>query len=90
MIYRLGELMRRGCAFSYNWNAMQGFHYLMRLGHTINAISEFTKTLKKFIKELGCSATHKLIKDTLSSPWLPLTWYEEQATKVPQLRLQLE
>lgn len=77
-------------AFSYNWNAMQGFHYLMRLGHAINALSEFTKKLKKYVKELGCSATHKLIKETLFSPWLPLTWYEEQSTKIPQLRLQLE
>ena len=34
-------------AFSYQWNAMQGFHLLMRLGHAINALSEFAKTLKK-------------------------------------------
>lgn len=77
-------------AFSYNWNAMQGFHYLMRLAHAINAISEFTKKLKKYIKELGCSATLKLIKETLFSPWLPTSWYEEQSKKVAQLRLQLE
>ena len=76
-------------AFSYNWNAMQGFHYLMRLGHAINAISEFTKKLKKYIRELGCSATLKLIKETLFSPWLSLTWYEAQVLQVPQLRLQL-
>lgn len=77
-------------AFSYDWNAMQGFHYLMRLGHAINALSEFRKKLKKYVKELGCSATHKLIKETLFSPWLPLTWYEEQSRKIPLLRLQLE
>ena len=77
-------------AFSYDWNAMQGFHYLMRLGHTINALSEFTKALKRFIKELGCSATLKLIKDTLFNPWLPVEWYEKQMLQTPQLRLQLE
>lgn len=77
-------------AFSYQWNAMQGFHLLMRLGHAINALSEFTKTLKKYIKSLGCSATMKLIKETLFSPWLPLAWYDEQILKIPQLRLQLE
>jgi hypothetical protein len=48
-------------AFSYNWNAMKGFHYLMRLAHAINAISEFTKKLKYYIKELGCSATLKIM-----------------------------
>ena len=77
-------------AFSYNWNALQGFHYLMRLGHAINAISEFTKKLKKYIKENGVVATLKLIKETLFSPWLPTIWYEEQSKKVGQLRLQLE
>jgi len=77
-------------AFSYNWNAMQGFHYLMRLAHAINAISEFTKTFKKYVKGLGCSPTLKLIKETLFSPWLPSSWYEEQLLETPQLRLQLE
>lgn len=77
-------------AFSYDWNAMQGFHYLMRLAHAINSISEFTKKLKKYIKELGCSATLKMIKDTLFNPWLSLSWYKSQAMQTPQLRLQLE
>lgn len=74
--------------FSHNWNAMKGFHYLMRLGHAINALSEFTKKLKKIIKGLGCSATLKLIKETLFNPWLSSKWYEEQLLEVPQLRLQ--
>ena len=77
-------------AFSYDWNASQGFHYLMRLAHAINAITEFTKKLRKYVKELGCSATLKLIKETLFSPWLSLAWYKKQALKIPQLRLQLE
>lgn len=33
---------------------MKGFHYLMRLGHAINALLEFTKKLKKIIKGLCC------------------------------------
>lgn len=77
-------------AFSYHWNAMQGFHYLMRLAHAINAISEFTKKLKRYVKELGCSATLKLIKETLFNPWLPTEWVAAQRLKHPQLRLQLE
>ena len=77
-------------AFSYNWNAMQGFHYLMRLGHAINALSEFTKKLKDYVKTLGSSATLKLIKETLFSLWLSMEWYASQRDKTPQLRLQLE
>jgi hypothetical protein len=77
-------------AFSFHWNAMQGFHLLMRLAHAVNAISEFTKKLKKWIKEQGCSATLKLIKETLFNPWLPVEWYEQQHKKSIRLALQLE
>lgn len=77
-------------AFSYNFNAMKGFHLLMRLAHTINAISELSKKLKRYIKAYGCSATLKLIKDTVFSPWLSRDWYAEQLLKPAQLRLQLE
>lgn len=76
--------------FSHDWNAMQGFHFLMRLAQAINAISEFEKKLKKYVKGLGCSATLKLIKDTLFNPWLPLEWYEAQRLATSPLRLQLE
>ena len=72
---------------------MQGFHYLMRLGHAVNALCEFSKALKKYMRDYGVCAILKLIKETLFSPSLSLDWYEAQAAqaaKVPQLRLQLE
>ena len=77
-------------AFSFNWHAMQGFHYLMRLAHAINAISEFTKKIKNLVKNMGCSATLKYIKETLFNPWLSNEWYEKQLLLTPQLRFQLE
>jgi len=77
-------------AFSYNWTAMQGFHYLMRLAHAINAIAEFSKKMKSYIKSLGVSATLKLIKETIFGPWFPIEWYATQREISPQLRLQLE
>jgi len=77
-------------AFSYDWYAMQGFHLLMRLAHAVNAISEFSKKLKKWIKEQGCSAILKLIRETLFNPWLPNGWYGAQNKKPVRLELQLE
>jgi len=77
-------------AFSYDWNAMQGFHLLMRLAHAVNALSEFTKKLKKWIKEHGCSAILKLIKETIFNPWLPKEWYAQQHIKPVRLPLQIE
>lgn len=77
-------------AFSYNWNAMQGFHLLMRLAHAVNALSEFTKKLKRWIKEQGCAAILKVIKETIFNPWLPGSWYEQQHKRPIRLKLQLE
>jgi hypothetical protein len=50
--------------FSHSWNAMKGFHLFMRLGHALNALSQFSKELKKYVKENGISATLKFIKET--------------------------
>jgi hypothetical protein len=77
-------------AFSYDFNAMQNFHLLMRLAHAVNALSEFTKKLKKWIKEQGCSAILKLIKETIFNPWLTKAWYDQQNEKPVRLTLQLE
>lgn len=47
--------------FSYNWNAMQGFHYLMHLAHIINTLTLFSTKLKYKIKQHGVRRTIKLI-----------------------------
>ncbi len=90
----INTMKNRGCeykhAFAYQLNAMQGFHYLMRLGLALNAISEFSKVIKKYVKSLGCSATMKLIKSTLFNPWLSQEWYEVQSKQYSQLCLQME
>jgi hypothetical protein len=69
---------------------MQGFHLLMRLGHEINTLSAFTKKLKKFMKEQGCSAVLNKIKEIILNPWFTDHWYAEQNQKPPQLRFQME
>jgi len=51
--------------FSHNWNAMKRFHLLMRLGHTLNALSQFVKRLKKYVKEDGSCTTLLFIKKTI-------------------------
>jgi hypothetical protein len=66
--------------FSYNWNAMKCYHYLMRLGHILNAISEFTKNIKGMISKFGCSFILNIIKETLSNPWLNAQWINNIAS----------
>ncbi|MDD4434252.1 MAG: transposase family protein [Parabacteroides sp.] len=39
--------------FSYNWNAMVGFHYLMQIGRFINVLLAHSELLEKKVTELG-------------------------------------
>jgi hypothetical protein len=76
--------------FSHNWNTLKGFHLLMRLGHALNALSQFARKLKKYVKENGSHATLKFIKETLFNPWLTDAWFDEQHKQIPQLRFLME
>jgi len=39
--------------FSYNWNAMVGFHHLMQIGRFINVLLAHSELLEKKVTELG-------------------------------------
>lgn len=38
--------------FSYDWNAMKGYHYLMRLGRLINVLAIYSERLVKIAGNL--------------------------------------
>jgi hypothetical protein len=74
-------------AFAKNWNAMKGYHYLMRLGHLINTLARFSKDLAKLFGELGVQTTIEFIRNTLSGPWLNLHMLEQRVSQPCRLRL---
>ncbi len=76
--------------FSYNWNGMRCFHNLMRMGHAINAISEFTKKLKKYINERGVNTVLSYIFETLSNKWLTSDWFDKNIPTKPQIKFAIE
>jgi len=49
-------------AFSYNWNAMKGFHQLMRLAHLLNALAQYTPRVAKQVRTLGVTAFLRLVR----------------------------
>lgn len=55
--------------FSLNWNAMKGYHCLMRMAHLFNVLALFSVTLVKTVKQLGKRGLLQLVRDTLSAPW---------------------
>lgn len=73
--------------FSYNWNVMKGYHYLMRLGHLINILAIYSEALVKTVGELGVRGFIRFIRDTISGPWLDPVWVKKRLEDNFQLRL---
>lgn len=76
--------------FAQNWNAMRGYHYLMRLAHLLNTLARFSSALAKQHLELGVRGFIKFLRGTLSGPWFDSTGVEslQQRMREPfQLRL---
>lgn len=57
-------------AFAKQWNAMKGYHYLMRLAHLFNTLARFSKELSALFFELGVQGAIGFIRNTLTGPWL--------------------
>ena len=73
--------------FSYDWNAMKGYHCLMQLGHMFNIMARYSGELAKFIKDLGIQGVIQLVRNSIAAPWLNMKWLEEKLAAPFQLRL---
>jgi hypothetical protein len=58
--------------FAKDWNAMRGYHHLMRLAHLLNALARFSSALAPLYQRLGVRPSIIFIRDTLTGPWLDL------------------
>ena len=74
-------------AFAKNWNAMKGYHYLMRLAHLFNTLARFSKELAGLFSELGVRAAIGFIRNTLTGPWLDPREVEQRLNRPLRLRL---
>jgi len=73
--------------FSYNWNAMRGFHYLMHIGHFLNEIMFNTVDLAEKVKKYGITGFIKLLKKAFGGYLLNAERFEYMRTQNYQLRL---
>jgi hypothetical protein len=74
-------------AFSYNWNAMKGYHYLMRVGHLINILAHYSERLVKMVRVLGVQGFIHFVRNTITGPWLDPLWVQKRLAAPFQLRL---
>ena len=56
--------------FSYDWTAMKGYHFLMRLGHLINVLVQNTAALAKLVAQRGMRGLVTFLRESCKGPWL--------------------
>lgn len=74
--------------FSYHWNAMKGYHYLMRLGHLINVLVQNTERLARIVRVRGLRGLILFLRETVAAPWLDAERIRLALRAPCQLRLQ--
>ncbi|MDI6773459.1 MAG: transposase family protein [bacterium] len=73
--------------FSHNWNAMRGYHYLMRIGHTLNVLAQHATALIGSVKTLGVRGFIRFVWETMAGPWLNAEQVREALATPYQFRL---
>ena len=87
-----GILVEKRCGyhyehcFSYSWNAMKGYHYLMRIAHLLNVLVLNAAQLKRIVSNLGARGFIGFIRQTLSGPWLDAEEVRHQLAEPGNLR----
>ena len=74
-------------AFAKHWNAMKGYHYLMRMAHLLNTLARFSKDLSALFSQLGVQAAIGFIRNTLTGPWLDPQEIAQRLNRPFRLRL---
>ncbi len=74
--------------FSYSWDAMRGYHYLMRIGHALNVIAQFTSVLFKTVREMGLGRFIEFVRETMAGRWLNVGEVQKRLQATFQLRLE--
>jgi hypothetical protein len=74
--------------FSYDWEAMRGYHYLMRLGHALNVLARYSRGLVKYVRDLGVRGLIDFVRQTIANPWLKIEQLQQIATAPCQIRLE--
>ena len=59
-------------AFALDWNAMRGYHLLMRLAHVFNTLARFTRQLRDLYRQFGVRGAIAFIRSSCAAPWLDL------------------
>lgn len=73
--------------YALDWNAMRGYHYLMRIGHLLNVLARWSSALIAAFQERGAQGFIEWVFSTLSGRWIEPADLQARLTAPFQLRL---
>lgn len=74
--------------FSYDWQAMKGYHYLMHIGHMFNILAQYSTQLVKTVRTLGVRGFIRFIYQTMCGGCLDPIKIQTRLASPFQLRLE--
>lgn len=63
-------------AFSYDWQALKGWHYLMKLAHLLNVLTLWSQVGSDLLKRRGYRDTLRFLRETWTGRWLSATFLQ--------------
>ena len=74
-------------AFSLDWKALRGWHYLLLLGRLLNTLACYSTGLWDLVRTRGFRGTLLFLRETYLNPWLSPERLRALCAHKPQLRL---
>lgn len=65
-------------AFSYDWTAMKGWHYLMKLAHLLNVLTLWSQLGQDLLQYRGYHDALHFLRDTWTGRWLSDTFLQQR------------
>ncbi|RLB79154.1 MAG: hypothetical protein DRH24_13255 [Deltaproteobacteria bacterium] len=66
---------------------MKGYHYLMRIGRTINVLAQYSESLVQIFIEKEVRGFISFFRETLTGPLLDINWIQARLKQTYQLCL---
>jgi hypothetical protein len=74
--------------FAQDWQAMKGFHFLMRIAHFFNALAQLSEKLAALVRSMTMRGFFSFVRETVAGRWLTPELVTARLRGCLQLRLE--
>lgn len=75
-------------SYSYNWEALRGYHFLMQIAHLLNILVQNSARLVRLVRSWGLRGLVQFLRVTCSGSWLDAVRIRQLRVSPCQIRLE--